>query len=1210
MDYYELNDYQKAIFDMEQKYSGLGICNIGGVMVYNTDIDFDVMKKAVLHFVNVNAALRMCVGKDGRLYFPEYTLTDIDIFDCSDMSCEQIQTELKKWFSVPFEFYDSVLFEYRFFILPDNKCMGGLKMHHILGDAESFLLQFGQLEKYYIQMQNGCIPPENEDTRYIDSMLPPKVNEMLFERAKEYFSKIRDYVNTDMYRYSDCRAERQTAVIEGAEYEQLKETCARYNVSIIALFYSALAVYMKRCGGSAKQVFGVLQSNRSYKDYDVVGMYANTLPLMIQVNDDESIAALAERISADLLRLMRFGRYPVQRIISDNGIKSRLYDISVSYMSKRFVPDLKMGRNIEVFNGCSDVPMRFYVNEYDDKIEFTLQYICQLFDREYAECFPERILGIMRQAHDGKRICDIEILSESDIEIYKKFNDTQTAENLPTVSEMLFEYAKENPNKTAIYGIGNNFTYSETENMSNFIACELIKRGVKKGDTVALVMGKSEYLPIAMMAVIKSGAAFMPILPTLPKNVLNEYVSECKEVITLSEYGTDGIKADKLCYRVTQNTDLSEAGAVAYCMKTSGSTGKPKTVMIANKSLSLRLNWMHRNYGLDKVILQKTIPSFDVSLWELLSNAFGSTLVILPDGYEKLPDRISEYINRFKVQTVHFVPSVLAVFLDYIAANAIEFTHLEQVFSSGEKLYAVTADKFYGCMKNAVLHNLYGPTECTIDVTYHRCTAGEGDIPIGKPADNTKIYIVNAENRILPIGQTGEILVTGDLVGVGYKSENQGGYIEYDGKKAYKTGDCGYIGFDGELHYTGRKDNQVKINGIRIDLSESERTVLSADGVIWAKAAVQNGRLILYYSAKSPIENISGVLSENIPADRLPSSVIFVEKVPVLDNGKTDVKALRGIKTHTAEYAAPTTQTERKLCDVILRQLRSEGADIEKIGIDDNLFELGIDSVSVIAVTLELNKIGIDIGFQSFYRCMTVREIAKEQNVSRPFEYLKKCSNENVLICFPYAGGQPQCFLRFADDTEGFDVISVNYEYFADDCTLESIAEYFADIAKKYRHIRVIGCCVGGAYAAETVRRIEQKNADVEKLFIIASLPSRTFKIRNWVYNPWRCMPKRIANSVLSRFAGQKTVLDGKYFGQFKIDTDRFFEYMYKAVPEKINADTVLVYSEYDSFTKGYAKKYKRWKKYITSDLKIAECKCKTHYFIEREHICRDIWNL
>ncbi len=470
-------------------------------------------------------------------------------------------------------------------------------------------------------------------------------------------------------------------------------------------------------------------------------------------------------------------------------------------------------------------------------------------------------------------------------------------------------------------------TYAQLHERANQVAHALRAEGVGPGQIVALLMERSVAMVVGIFAVLKSGAAYLPISPALPPDRIAFMLRDAGVRVLLTQ---TGIARRTPCdarvipiddHRVYQGPTtnppvVSTPRDLAYVIYTSGSTGVPKGVMIEQRSLVNRLCWMQRAYpiGPHDVILQKTPYSFDVSVWELLWWALhGAAVCLLRPNGERNPRAIVNAIAAHRVSVVHFVPSMLSVFLEYLDARppgAIEgLASVRQVFASGETLTSAHVRRFnraWGRRTGARLINLYGPTEATVDVSYFDCPR-DGRVPvvpIGRPIDNTRIYVMDG-SRELGSGETGELCIAGVGLARGYlnnpalTAERFTAHPERPGERIYHTGDLARWLPDGNLEYLGRKDQQVKIRGFRIELGEIEATVRDFPGV--TDCVVQIRRLsesvvliVAFVAAPRDLDVVALTrhVRSKLPGYMVPHRFERIAAIPTTPSGKADRKAL------------------------------------------------------------------------------------------------------------------------------------------------------------------------------------------------------------------------------------------------------------------------------------------------------------------------------
>jgi D-alanine--poly(phosphoribitol) ligase subunit 1 len=467
--------------------------------------------------------------------------------------------------------------------------------------------------------------------------------------------------------------------------------------------------------------------------------------------------------------------------------------------------------------------------------------------------------------------------------------------------------------------------YAELNEKANQLAYKLREKGAGPDRIIGIMVERSFAMMIGLLGILKSGAAYLPISPENPKERINYLLNDGNVKVLLVHNKT----ASKVTF-AGEIINLDE-GAVyqgpvenpaivngprdlAYVIYTSGSTGKPKGVMIEHRSVVNRLNWMQNAYPIGErdVILQKTPFFFDVSVWELFWWAFyGAKLCFLVPGGEALPLLIVETVRQHQVTIMHFVPSMLNVFLEYLAGNDARISQMasvRQVFVSGEALSPSHVKKFnrvLGQKTGARLTNLYGPTEATVDVSYFDCPI-ENDpeiVPIGRPIDNTRFYIIK-NNQPVALGETGELCIGGVGLARGYLNNaglTRDKFVNSPaaGERIYRTGDNARWRSDGNIEYLGREDGQVKIRGLRIELGEIENTIRNfprvSDCVAIVKQCSENIVLIIaYVVGKEGLElsELESYLRRQLPGYMVPNRFEKIDRIPLSPSGKADRKAL------------------------------------------------------------------------------------------------------------------------------------------------------------------------------------------------------------------------------------------------------------------------------------------------------------------------------
>ena len=601
----------------------------------------------------------------------------------------------------------------------------------------------------------------------------------------------------------------------------------------------------------------------------------------------------------------------------------------------------------------------------------------------------------------NKELSKIELVSgETKLKILNEFNNTN--KDFPgdkTIIDLFLTQAKLTPERKAIQFLGQTLTYGELDNRSNQIAHYIKKNVQMKGAVIGVQLERSLELVVAIYGILRSGCVYLPVTGYPKDRVL--YVlrnSNCHFLITnedsfesyVDEFAC--IDINKISVEPEKAINLSDPNGPAYTIYTSGSTGRPKGVLIRHISIVNRLWWMQNQYNLQSydIVLQKTPIVFDVSIWELFWWSFtGAKLILADPGAEKDPKKLCGIIDAEGVTVLHFVPSMLNAFLNYW--QTVEHHHtlksIRHLFASGEELSPIDAKTFLSICSTARLHNLYGPTEATVDVSFYEVTPGfdKNSVPIGKPIDNSQLLIFNKDGQLQPIGVRGELHIGGVNLAVGYVNQpdlTASRFIKNpldESKTLYKTGDFARWTVDGNIEFLGRIDNQVKINGNRIEVGEIECTLESLDEVNKAVVLVtkpeSSPQLIAFVIKKSEI-TVKGLLSflaSKLPDYMIPADIVFIESVPLNLNGKLDKAKLLSLKASIKqEYVAPSNAVETELVDIWSEVL---SIDKSQVGIDTPFANLGGNSLSSVFLKNKIAyKLKIELSMNDIFSLQTVRQ--------------------------------------------------------------------------------------------------------------------------------------------------------------------------------------------------------------------------------------------
>ena len=656
-----------------------------------------------------------------------------------------------------------------------------------------------------------------------------------------------------------------------------------------------------------------------------------------------------------------------------------------------------------------DYPIAVIAYEINNGLTFSLKYAGELFESNTMEgllsTYSTLLTGVSNVLYNPTlAVSDLSYLSKEETDtILSKWNDTD--KDYPsdkTIHYFFEEQVLKAPNNMAVVYEDIKLTYKELNNRANQLANYLIKHhNIKPDDLVALLLDRSEHMIIAIFGVLKAGAAYVPMDPEYPDDRIKYILSDTntnlvianntytKRVNTINnKVNTTAIDDKSFTQNLTKydNTnpvvDNLTSNNLAYVIYTSGTTGNPKGVMIQHHSVLNRIYWMNENYQLninDK-ILQKTPYTFDVSVWEFFwPTLYGATLIFAKPNKHKDVSYLAKIISQKGITILHFIPSMINVFAHQLAIKNYKLKTLKHIVSSGEALTLKEVTNIYKSLPNVAVHNLYGPTETTVDVLFYNCTKGiSNNIPIGKPISNSKAYVLSECLSLLPIGAIGELYIGGVGLARGYLNNpelTKERFIpnpfatrqdkqQNKNSRLYKTGDLVRWLPSGELEYIGRNDFQVKIRGFRIELGEIESAMSKYKGIKQAVVLAKENKesnnkyLVAYYTSetkdKLDDDNISFYLATKLPDYMIPTVIAHIDKLPLTINGKLDRKALPDLTLGSSNtYVAPRNELEIKLRDIFASVL---GLEPETVGINDDFFKLGGNSIMAIKLVNDINN--------------------------------------------------------------------------------------------------------------------------------------------------------------------------------------------------------------------------------------------------------------
>ncbi len=757
-----------------------------------------------------------------------------------------------------------------------------------------------------------------------------------------------------------------------------------------------VAAYCARLVDGGQLVIGMPHMGRfGSKAARIPGMVMNVLPLAIAPDDSAPLADWIKAESARMAEARRHGRYRSEHLRRDLGLiggDRRLYGPLVNVQPYDKLPQfagLDAQLTVTGTGPVEDIHFTFR-GDLNEAITLEVDANPELYDQAAIDAHALRLAQFLSAAGNAAKLADVPSATPAEAEWeLEQFN--RTAHPIPetTLAALVETTMRERPESEALRFQGETLTYAQLDARSAALACALRDRGVGTEAIVAVALPRSVKLVVALLGVIRAGAAYLPLDLDHPAARIETILESAGPAVVLAQDDPHGLYGERLL--VPEDWPQEPAGTLtppspddaAYVIYTSGSTGTPKGVVITHRAIVNRLLWMaeHYDFGPQDRILQKTPATFDVSVWEFfLAFITGGTLVVAPPDAHRDPSAIARLIRDERITTVHFVPSMLAAFCDVPESEGLA---LARVFVSGEELPAGLRDRFHHRIE-AQLHNLYGPTEAAVDVSFW--DAGPQDasrpVPIGHPVWNTRLVILDKYLRPAPPGQPGELFLGGVQLAreyLGRPDLTAERFVTdpfHPGERLYRTGDVARRRSDGAVEFLGRSDSQVKIRGLRIELGEIEAAIASTEMASAVHVAAVEQRITAYLvpAAGYAKEALLDALGARLPAYMVPTAILELDAMPITANGMLDRKALPAPQFASSGGAAPTGATEQALAAIFAQVLDLHTA----LSREDDFFALGGDSLSAVALMQEIERrFGRDPGLGALFEHPDIAGLAR-----------------------------------------------------------------------------------------------------------------------------------------------------------------------------------------------------------------------------------------
>ncbi len=972
----------------------------------------------------------------------------LSIRECTHADAQTIQAEVTAAWQEPFDLTEGPLWRVQLLRTAATEHVLVMIMHHSISDDWSFRVFLNELAAFYRAITAAKPSPllplpiqYGDFVQWQREQLQGEMHERLLAYWREQLDGIPPLLKlpTDHVRPTEpsTQATRELFVIPNVLWEKLQAISHANQTTLFMTLFAAYVTLLYRYTGQDDIVIGVPSASRDYAEIEpLIGFFVNTLPLRSRLTEEMSTLALLAQVKQTLLDGQQHQALPFEQLVEALAPQRTLHYtpiFQVMFTSQMALTDQfnKLTDLTATLLPRTNMPAKFdlvlEIEEQTAQLVGAWDYNTALFAPATIARMTGHLITLLTGMADNPAapLHTLPLLTDAERrQLLIEWNDTAVAHPLDQGVHQLFERcAARTPDAVAVVYDGQSMTYGELNRRANQLAHYLIKRGIGPERIVGICIERSPAMVISLLAIFKAGGAYVPLDATYPQARLAFMVEDADIALLLTQEQFLSqlppaaltthrspyphrplVRIDRDAAMIAAECDENPAPRgtsynLAYLLYTSGSTGEPKGVAVTHRSLTnFTCTEIRRfNFNGESRVLQFAALSFDASLSEICTALCGGGTLYLPTSEQALPGpALAELLLEGAITHVKLPPSALTVL------PQVDYPALQVLMTIGE---ACTSDQIAFWSRGRRFCNGYGPTEGAIGITGAECTNCTVAPPIGRPYDNTQLYVLDAERQPVPIGVAGELYLAGEQIARGYWQRpalNAEKFIPatefpFAAKGTlYRTGDLVRYLPDGNLDFIGRIDQMVKLRGMRIELGEIETTLnqhanVRESAVLVHEYAAGDQRLVAYVAVHQadllgsfaqenaePLRNqLLSYLKQKLPAHMVPAAIVLLRELPKLPNGKLDRKSLPAPTAEDWEnvaFVAPRTETEEVLATIWCAVLKQP-----QVGIHDNFFALGGHSLLLIELLFRLQEaLGIELGARTIFEQPTIAQLAAQ----------------------------------------------------------------------------------------------------------------------------------------------------------------------------------------------------------------------------------------